>query len=293
MSEIKELTKSYLTEEVVILKYIPNFKNGITDKKHPLYGGLSSNASIAVSAPLLTRRIDEIFTKDELAFLSAELHGEDLSPTSSFWREYRKDEFGMANGYFPIFLRKEGAIFKKNNALDYIYLKILEDFPLIANSPEQASKDGSYRFVLIKQDQLHKEDLENISAKKKAYKLHTKYENEEDVLRYILKSFNKNVSYNSKLDFLQKETWKLADVAPVMFIKTAEDELLMAKILLDEALRYKLVSRSNKLYYTIDGKPINLDGETNDIDGAARFLDSGAGQEMKLELEAKIKLLKK
>lgn len=291
MSELKDL-KNCLTDETVIVKYVPNFKNGITDKTHPLYGGLSSNASIQIPAPLLTRRIDKIFTKEELDFLGHKLN-QDLAPNSDFWREHKKDAYGMPDGDFPIYLKKEGSILNKKEPLDYIYIKILEDSPLVANNPKELKTRSGIRFVLIRHDQIHKEDLETISSKKKAFKLHTKYEKDADVLRYILKSFNKNVSYNSNMDFLQKETWKLAEIAPSQFVTTAEDELLKAKILLDEALRFKLVSRSNKLYYTIDGTPINLDNERNDLEGAARFLESGAGQEMKLELEAKIKLLKK
>lgn len=285
--------KNYLTEGVVIVKFVPDFKNGIDDKKHPLYGGLSSNASIAIPAPLLTRRIDKIFTKDELEFLGEQLN-EDLSSNAPFWREYRKDEFGMPMGVFPIFLKKEGMMLYKSDALDYIKIKILKDSDIVANSPaEVKNRTSQYRFVLIEQDQLHKEDIDIISVKKQAVKLHTKYEDDEDVMRYILKSFNKNVSYSNKLPFLQHETWKLAELDPARFTRLLSDELVETKILVDKAVRYKLLNRSNNLYYTATGDPVRLDGKANDYDGAAEYLASGAGQEMRLQFEAQIKQLER
>lgn len=286
----KEL-KNCLTEGTVIVKFVPNFKNGITDKNHPLYGGLSSNASISVPAPLLTRKIDVIFTPEELEFLGDKL-GEDLKATSNFWREYRKDEFGMPNGYFPIFLKKEGMMLKKSDPLDFIRIRILQDSPLVANSPAEIKNRASeYRFVLVEHDQIHKEDLDVMGAKKRATKLHTKYEDNEDVLRHVLRAFNKNVSYSNKLPFLQNETWKLLELQPARFSDILSDEFVETKILVDKAVRYSLMNTSNKLFYTSSGDPVKLDNEKNDYEGAAKFLASGAGQEMRLQFEAQIKKL--
>ena len=137
------MSKSILKDETVIVKFIPEFKNGITDKKHPLYGGFRSNASISIVAPLLKKRIDKIFTPEELKALSEALNGEDLSPNAPFWREYRKDEYGMPKGEFPIFLKKEGAIFNKKNPLDYIKIRVLEDSNIVASSPAEIKKRSS------------------------------------------------------------------------------------------------------------------------------------------------------
>lgn len=285
---------SILKDEVVIVKFIPDYRNGITDKMHPLYGGFSSNASISIVAPLLTRKIEKIFTKEELEELSAALNGADLSSTSEFWKEYAKDEYGMPKGNFPIFLKKEGAMFNKKNALDYIKIRILEKSNIVAESEKEIkNRSSEYRFVLIKHDDMHKEDLESISFSKAATKLHTKYEKDIKVLRHALKAFNKTTGFNSKIDFLQKETWKLVLAYPEQFVKALSDPLMESKIILDEALRYKLVSKSDKLFYTLSGESLKLDSDINDYEGAARFLDSGAGQEIRLALEVKINELEK
>jgi hypothetical protein len=283
--------KNYLTQGKVIVQFIPDFRNGITDKQHPLYGGLSSNASIGIPAPLLRRRIDKIFTQDELEFLGEKLN-EDLSGNSPFWREFRRDEFGMPMGIFPIYLKKEGDMLDKSDPLDYIKLKVLQDCELVANDHEDArNRSSECRFILIEQDSVHDEDIDIISITKKAMSLHTKYEKNEDVLRFVLKSFNKNVSYSNKLPFLVNETWKIMQIEPQRFVGILDDEFIETKIVLDKAVRYKLLTKASNLYYTTSGDPVKLDDSANDYEGAAKFLASGAGQEMRLELEAQIKKL--
>ena len=285
------MSESILRDETVIVKFLPNTRNGILDPKHPLYGGLSSNASIAVPAPIMRRKLDKLFTKEEIAVLSKELSGEDLRPTSPFWREYRKDELGMNIGVFPIFLKKEGLLLNKKEALDFIKIRILENTPIVAPSQAQIkNKESEYRFVLIKQKELHKEDIQKIGWKKKAVKLHTKFEDDERILRHILRTFNRSVGSTHRLPFLQNETWKLVEAEPKLFVKAMEDEFLEEKVLVYDLLKENLLTSSNKLFFNMENDPLKLEGDRNDLEGASRYLASGVGQEERLELEAKLKL---
>lgn len=289
--EAKELVNC-LSEEKVFVKYLLDKRNGIEDRTHPLYGGLSSNAYIGICAPLLSKRISKIFTKEELDFLSNELN-EDLGVNASFWKEYSKDKSGTPYGIFPICLKKEGALFNKNNALDYIKIRILEDNDLIANGMEEVTQRQGCRFVLVSEKDMYKKETSGRNDKKTAYKLYEKHENDIAVLRYTLRSFNKSVDSNSKIDFLQNEVWKLSEENPKAFIATLNDEHLKTKILIADFLNYGLINRSDNLYYDLSGKKLSLDSEIPDLNGAARYLDSGVGGEFRLELEAKVKAMKK
>lgn len=285
------MSESILRDETVIVKFLPNTRNGILDPKHPLYGGLSSNASIAVPAPIMRRKLDGLFSKEELAVLSKKLSGEDLRPTSEFWREYRKDELGMNIGVFPIFLKKEGLLLNKKDAVDYIKIRILENTPIVAPSPSEVkNKESEYRFVLVKQGELHREDIKKITWKKKAVKFHTKYEDDERILQHVLRSFNKSVGSSHKLPFLQNETWKLVEAEPQLFVKAMEDEFLDEKVLIYDLLKENLLTSSNKLFFSLENDPLRLEGDRNDLEGAARYLASGVGQDLRVELEAKLKL---
>lgn len=291
MAEAKELVNC-LSEEKIFVKFIPSTLNGITDKTHPLHGGLSGNASIGIPAPIMNKRIQHIFTKDELAFLAEEL-GEDTRPNSSFWREFRRDDNNMLVDGFPIYLRKEGTMFNKNNAMDFIKIRILQDSDLIANSVDEISHKKGCRFVLISEKDVYKKEISNISVRQKAVKLFGKYEDDEEVLKYVLRTFGKSIDTKHKIEFLQKEVWNLSDDNPLAFIATVEDENLKTKIKINDFLNFKLINKSNNLFYDLEGKPLSLDGETNDIVGASRYLDSGVGGDFRLGLEAKVKSLKK
>ena len=133
-----------------------------------------------------------------------------------------------------------------------------------------------------------------MSTKKQAVKLHSKYEDNPEVLAAVLRAFNKNADpEKNTLEFLQNETWKLVETTPKLFVEAAQDEYIEEKILLYNLLSRNMISVANKLYFTKDGDALKLDGEKNDLEGAAKYLASGVGQELRLELEAKLRLMEK
>lgn len=281
---------SILKDEKVIVQFISNTKNGILDKKHNLYGGLSNKAYIGISAP---RDIYNTFTSEELKELS-EVLGEDLSVKSDFWREYRVDEFGANNGVFPIALYKEGLFLNKNNPLDFIRIRTLEKSPLVAKNHKDArARASEVRFVMLNQKTIHAEDLSKMDVKMEAMQHYMKYQDKEEVLTYLLRSFGKGVSKDHSLDFLKKEAWKIMEFNTEAFNRTLSDKALVTKIEVEDFVKYGLITKHNGFYFNSDGDKLSLTGETNDIEGASRYLDSGLGKEMRLELKAKVKALKK
>jgi hypothetical protein len=281
------------TDEKVFLKYIPNYGNGISDKTHPEYGGLSNNARVGISAPVLTRRINEIFSKDELGVLAIELNDPTLVHNDSrFWKEYVTDEHGMSSSIFPIFLKKEGAMYNKKNPIDYIYIRVLEDSNSVGNSIDDAKANGC-KFAMIREKDQFKKEKTDISLEKQAMKLYLQYEEDEEILRYLLSSNKKQVSISSNMDHLQNEAWKEKTSNTRTFIGLLSDEFLKEKVAMSNFLRYKLINRVNKLYYFEDGRMISLDSELNDDNGTSRYFASGIGQEDFLALKAKLEIMKK
>lgn len=290
----KKITReSMFRDEKVLLRYVPNFSNGITEKTHPEYGGLSNNARIGICAPILSGRINDIFSDEELEILAKELNEPTLiHKTSDFWKEFVTDKHGMSNSIFPIMLRKEGAIFNKKNPVEYIYIKILKDSELVGNSIKNARELG-VKFALIEEKDQFKKEKEDILNSKRAIKLYVKYEDNEEVLRYLLTNSSKTPSSAVDIEFLQTEAWKEMNSKPTLFAKILGDELLEVKVKMSQFLKYKLITKMNNLYYMEKGEAIALDGEVNDIDGAARFFSSGLGQEKLLHLDARLEAIKK
>lgn len=288
------ITKNEMfVNEKVFVKYLPDLSNGITDKTHPEYGGLSNNARIGICAPVSTRKINDIFSEAELKVLSEEFNDPTLvRGDSDFWKEYITDKHGMSQSIFPIFLKKEGALYNKKNPVDYIYIRVLEDSESLGSSIEDA-RVKKCKFALIKEKDEFKKETTDISAAKSAFKLYNKYDENEDVLRYLLSNISKPVSATVGLDFLQRESWKEMNARPVMFAKILSDEFLEVKIKIAQFFRYKLINKVNSLYYFETGEQISFDGVVADIEGAASYLASGVGQEALLSLEAKLKILTK
>ena len=285
--------ETLFVDEKVFVRYIPNFKNQITDKTHPEYGGLSNNSKVAITAPLIDNRIKSIFSEEELDALSKALNIPDLSSQfSDFWKEYVVDKHGMSNSIFPIFLKKEGLILNKKNPVDYIYIKILEDCPIIGESIADA-KNKDLQFALIKESDEFKKEIFDINSKKKAWKLYEKFEEDVAALRFLISSLGKAPATFAKKDFLQKEAYKLMETKQKMFLAILDDEFLVEKIAVTEFLKYKLINKSNNLYYTEKGVPIALDGDKNDITGCAKYFASGIGQEEYLLLKNKVDILNK
>lgn len=282
-----------LSEERVFVRYIPNFTNGISDKSHPEYGGLSNNARIGICAPVSTRKINKLFTVEELAILAIEFNDPSLvNNDSDFWKEYITDQYGMSKSIFPIFLKKEGSMLQKSEPIDFVHIRILEDSESVGSSIEDAKVKGC-KFAMIKEkDQFKKEKIDKESSKK-AFKLYEKYEDNAAVLRYLLSSAGKTMNITANLEFLQNEAWKKMNETPVAFNAILGDELLEFKIKVTAFLRFKLVNKVNSLFYFEDGSTIALDGDKSDLDGAAKYFKSGIGQEQLLMLTAKLDVLTK
>lgn len=283
---------SVLRNETIIVKYINNLNNGITDKKHPLYGGLSTRAAIAVVPPLLKGEMNNVLTPEEKKELENILKV-NLDPSSDFWKEVRVDVHGVNLSKFPIFLKKEGMLLKLSDPMDYIYYKVLLASNIVAeNKASVKYKPQEYRFYMVNKEKLYEEDIQDMNFEKEAITLHSKYEKDVDVLTHILKSFGKNPGPSHNLDFLQKESWRQLKLDPKSFINIAKDKYLKEKVLIDQAVFYDLVDVQNKGYFFKDGEKLQLDKGTNDYEGAAMFLASGAGQDRKLALEALVKKAK-
>lgn len=282
-----------LVNETVLVQYIPNYKNGINDKTHPLYGGLSNKSTIGISAPLHDNGIAKLFTKEELELLGKEL-SEDLSPRSSFWKEFRTDEHGMKIGMFPIYVGKDGLLLNKNNAEDFIKIRVLENANLVARSHNEIKdRETEVRFFMINKKDIHKQEIESINYKRKANTLFGKVEDKKDVLIYLLRQFKKGVDESQSLEFMQTEVYKEMEASPKVFVGLVEDPFILTKIKLEQYLRYNLIEKVKDMYYDLEGNKLALDGKLNTVEGAAEFLDSGIGSEIKLILDSKLEQLKK
>ncbi len=288
MEESKVRT-DFLEDKIVSVKYITKETNGIQDPKHVAYGGLLNGASITIPAPTLdNKKMKNILTKVEKEGLENILDL-NLSIYGDFWKEGGK---AYELGILPIKLTKEESRYDMSDSYDFIKVRVLQASPIVANSLDEVGHSATNRFVLTSESEKLQKELDKAGYKINAYKLFVKYENDLDVLRYSLRNLGRNTSKNHKIDFLQSEFHKELEKNPSLVVSILGDEYIKMKVLLETCFEYGAVARRDKLYYTLDDEPI-CDGGSPSLQNAAEFLASNLGQDMRLGLQAKLKLSRK
>lgn len=285
MGEVQEkIDTSFLRSETIIVRFIPRPTKEIRDPKHIAYGGKIEDCYDYIAPPRLRKdKLKNILTKEEKKGLE-HLMGIDLSIYGEFWRGYRK------GGLFPIALGKRDKFLDLSNSEDYIIYKVLlnNNF-LIANGTEDLRKKGSFKYVLIKENETAKNEEEYVNKKEVAYDLFGKVKKSEAKMRYILKEFGKHTHAGQKVGFLKAELGKLIDIDTGNFIRVAGDKSLVTKTLLNEAVILGVIKRMNDMYYTLEGDFVSERGKDATLENAAEYLRSPVGQELRLTIEARVK----
>lgn len=274
---------SFLKNEKVIVKYIMKPSKDIRDPNHIAYGGKLNGTFDWISPPRLRKdKLKNVLTKNEkrgLEFLMAR----DLSIYSDFWKGYKR------GGLFPIALGKDDTILDLSVPEDYIIYKVLKNDGLVANSQEQLRQKGTYKYIMVKEDDSVKMEDAKVNKKAEAYTLFGAIQTSSPKMRYVLRQFGNFTSPDQKLSFLRGELGKLIETRTDLFIKFANDELLDVKVLIQEGIELGVIRKHDNKYYTAEGTQLADDGQEPTLEIAASFLSSHIGQEARLAIEARIK----
>lgn len=281
----KEQLVSCLSNEKVYVKFYRRRKGNATidNPKHVANGGMLDTATKEFVPPRLRNgQLKNILTDSEKAFLEDFMNlpeGTLSIYNKEFWNKRK------------VILTKDDNIFDLSNPEHYINLKILEaNSNKIAPSLDVIGNKQTYWFYIERSGEGEKRAIKNLTSKQEAYKLFGKYEEDIDVLRYILKEAAKPTAKNTKLVSLQAWVGSLIEDKPDLFVKIASDKLLKTKVLLNTAVDLGLVKiRNSELFDADTDKPISEGGEASTIENAAAFLNMPRQQEHKLALQAKVK----
>jgi len=287
MEDIKNKKSFTLPNETIIVKYIARNRGMASnvDKNHVISGGMLQNSVKKFSAPLQRNgSIANILSKDEKEFLES-VTGLDLSVYGDFWHNHF------------VALHKEDAsnILDLSNPMDYIDYKILLSLSKndIATSWADRNKNQTYQFAITREHEEMLETKGKYDSKKEAFKLYGKIEDSKEQLLGVLKLLtNKNLSKDSKLDWLQHEVEKVVDKEPQKFLNVVKDKSLFTKILINEAIEKGIVVKKANKYSTVDGLELCEAGEVPTFDNAVRYLDELRNQEVRTIIEAKLEKAK-
>jgi hypothetical protein len=288
MKEVTKVASTFkLPNEVIIVKYI-NRRRGMAanvESNHVISGGLLSNAVRKFSAPLQRNgSIKNVLTNEEKSFLE-DATGLDLSIYGEFWNNY----------YVRLGKDDAGNRFDTSSPMDYISLKILESLSKdeIALTWADRNKNQTYQFAITREDEEMLESKGRYDAKKEAFKLYGKIEEDKEKLFGVYKLLtNKLVSKESTLGWLQHKIEEIIDQTPAKFVNVISDKAFYTKMLINSGVEAGVIIKSGNKYSTIDGLDLCNGGEVATFDNAVSYLDSTKNQEVRSIIEAKINKVK-
>lgn len=285
----KDELVSCLRNERVIVRFVPKEGGMIQNPKHVLYGGMSERSVRYFTVPVLssTGAYKNVLTDKEKEYLEM-IMGLEYNALSI----YRKENNFWSN--FTVRLTKQDTYLDLSDPNDYIKYKVLKaNSDTIADSLEtlQDKPKATYQFVLIKEGETENRESENISTIMKCYKEYGKIEDNADILKCIVELLDKRPMAKSvKIEFLRGKCNSLIQADPKTFYSTITDSLLPAKALIKKAVDNGLISRKANQYFLKENNlPLCGDNEEPTLSNAARFLNLPKNQELKFNIEAKLK----
>jgi hypothetical protein len=284
---MEKTLESCLTNQKVIVKFYRRKKGNITDNpKHVANGGMLETSFKELVPPMLRNgQMKNILNDSEKEFLE----------------DYMKLDKGTLSIYNKKFWDKRKVIlYKENNSFDlsdpnqYIDYKILvANSSIIAPSLEDVKNKATYWFYIEREGEEESRKAQTLTVKEKAYSLLSKYGENKEVLRYILRQTGKTTAKNTKMEMIRGWIGELIDEKPNVFVRITSDNLLKTKVFINQAVDLGVITLMKEEYF--DGetsKPIAAEGLPPTLENAAAFLNEPRQQEYKLMLEAKVKINK-
>ena len=283
-----------LQNKTVTVKFIPQ-PGTINNPKHVLYGGMAERSIFTVTVPKLrSGTFKNVLTDDEKDYLEAAM-GLEVGALNVY---NKHDNFWSNNtegGISKVRLTKQDTILNLADPIDYIKYKILlANKDLIASSIQelQDRPKATYKFVIVASDEVNTSARSKMTTKMRCYAEYGKIENRADILRTVIETITgKPLASNSKLEFLQTRAGELIEDDAKLFLSVVQDKLLETKVLIQKCIEAGIISkRANYLYLRSDNTPLCEGGEEPVLSVAARYLNNPKRQELKLSLEAKLKV---
>ena len=277
--------QNYLQNKKVTVKFVGR-RGGLNNQKgHVLEGGKMAGTYTRFTAPMTsTGSVKDFLTKDEIAFFSKQLGVDVSSLNKEYW-----DNFGIA-------LTKEDMVLDLSDPLQMLQYKALHYYPAkICTNPADLTKRATYQWCLYNTDDEVTSKKSELDSQQKAYINFGRIQENRDILAYLYRNIEGRIisRETSKMDAQTKFLDILNDSQKrVRFNLLIQDPLLDEKVILNTAFELGIISEKSGEYTDIKtGKKLCDEGKANE-QTAAEYLASAMHQDLRLELEARIKVAK-
>lgn len=277
------MEESILKNKKVVVKFVGK-KGGFNNQPgHVLAGGMMQGAYTKFSAPMTsTGSYKDFLTSTEVAFFSERL-GQDVNISNkAFW-----DEFNIS-------LTKEDVILDLSDPLQNLKFKALHFYPtVICTNPSELTNRATYRWCIYNSDDEMLTKKNELDSQRKAYISYGKYENNRDVLCYVYKFIEgRIISADTAMSDIQALYLDILGTKYLKFNTLIADPLLEEKVLINTAYELGILSEKSGEYWDIkSGRKLADEGRAT-MQVAAEFLAQAKNQDLRLEIEARIKIAK-
>lgn len=276
--------KNYLQNKKVLVKFVGR-KGGFNNQKgHVLEGGKMVGTYTRFPAPMTqSGAFKDFLTKDEVEFFSARL-GEDVSSKN---KEYWEN--------FGISLSKEDMILDLSDPMQMLQYKALHEYTQkVCTNPTELTRRATYQWCLYNTDDEVTSKKNELDTQQKAYINFGRIQNNRDILAYLYRNIEGRIisRETSLIDAQTKFLEILGDKRNAKFNLLLQDPLLEEKVIINTAFELGILSEKSGEYTDIkSGKKLCDSGKANE-QTAAEYLASAMHQDLRIELEARIKVAK-
>jgi hypothetical protein len=226
--------------------------------------------------------VKPFLTKEEIEFYTKEI-GDDVSTSN---KEYWED--------FSVSLTKEDMILDLSDPIHSLQFKALHHYPtIVCAKPSDLTKRATYQWCLYNTDDETLTKKSELDAQRKAYINYGRYEQNRDILCYIYKNIEgRLISRDTGMSDIQSKFLDILGKKFVRFNLLIEDFLLEEKVIINTAYELGILSEKLGEYKDIkSGKKLADKGKAN-LQTAAEYIAEAVNQDLRLELEARIKIAK-
>lgn len=275
--------KNYLQNKKVLVKFVGR-KGGFNNQAgHVLEGGKMQGTYTRFGPPMnTTGTVKEFLTKDEVAFFSDRL-GEDVSTSN---KEYWEN--------FGISLTKEDMVLDLSDPLQMLQFKALHYYTAkICTNPADLTKRATYQWCLYNTDDEISTKKTELDSQQKAFINFGRIQHSRDILAYLYRNIEgRIISRETSLADAQTKFLEILGKKHIKFNLLLQDQFLDEKVIINTAYELGILSEKSGEYTDVKtGRKLCNEGKANE-QTAAEFLASPMNQDLRLELEARIKVAK-
>ena len=277
--------KNYLQNKKVLVKFVGR-KGGFNNQPgHLLEGGKMQGTYTRFGPPMNgSGTVKEFLDRDEVEFFSSRI-GEDVSfKNRTYW-----DNFGIA-------LTKEDMLLDLSDPVQMLQFRALHHYPAkICTNPSDLTKRATYQWCLYNTDDEVTTKKTELDTKQKAYINFGRIQHSRDILAYLYRNIEGRII--SRETSLTDAQTKFLDILNdnkkiVKFNLLIQDVFLDEKVIINTAFELGILSEKGGEYTDIKtGRKLCDEGKANE-QTAAEFLANPMHQDLRLELEARIKVAK-